>query len=80
MTKQQTTGTTIIVIALFLLTCLLGGIQAKEEQLFIIIGKLESDADYCLTTKDINIIKDSKLSEEYKNYLFEIDYNNPRCK
>jgi hypothetical protein len=53
--------------------------RVNEMTLYYAIGKLESDAGLCLTQKETKAIQESSLVDTYKNYLFELDYNNSAC-
>lgn len=49
------------------------GNGTNEDLFFQAVGKLESDSDYCFNAKEIKAIQETKITEEYKNYLFESD-------
>ena len=62
---------TLSLIILFIVVGIIGNNQLQEEQVNAIINKASFTP---LTQDDIKIIKESKLSEEYKNAIFEQDY------
>lgn len=69
----------IITIILIILTVLFALKLSQEKRtaqnniFYQVVGKIESDSDYCLSDEEIQAIWNAKITDEYKNYLFEAD-------
>lgn len=47
--------------------------KQQNNLFYTAVGKIESDADYCLNDAEIEAVRNAPVVDEYKNYLFESD-------
>lgn len=73
--QKETTKTTLILTLVVVVIALTSGLNRQEREINHIINKTTLTTQ-TLTDKEITMVLNSNLSEDYKQYIFEIDRRN----